>query len=296
MIPKIEYLTKDSEIRDYLKEIHARNYRRIAIDLEGDQGSVHYKNSISIIQVWDGTKAYIFDVQALDKHDALIEFLTSKKFTKIMFACTNDLFMTQNTLNCTIEHIRDIAVAQKMLNQSINLAKHIGIDKKEKDSLQRANWVIRPIADHLIEYAINDVLDLIRLEDDLINQLVSKNKYLEYQRRCDELSRTDYRIDPLFVYSRRIGTYKHMNPKQKEILRTIWIMRELIGEHLDKPVGLLYSKKAFPFWVRKAREIDFVTEVFSLVNKKLRPEKRLNRATIQEFYEKAAELAAKAPH
>lgn len=294
MNQKIEFLTSNKEIKAYLKEIEIRNCKRIAIDLEGDQGTVNYKNSISIIQIWDGEKAFIIDVLALDKNDALIEFLTSKKFTKVMFAASNDLFMTQNVLNCTIENLRDIAIAQKILNQQVNLAKHIGIEKEEKDHLQRANWVKRPIEAHLIEYAINDVLELLKMEDALIHELYNKQQFNVYTNTCEDLSKQNFRMDPLYVYSRRIGTYKHMSPKRKQLLRTIWITRELIGMKIDRPVGLIFSKKLMPFWVRK--EMDIKAEILQLVNKKLRNDSKFTYDDISKLWDQAYELAEKASY
>lgn len=287
-----QYLTTNEQVESYFNQLKERNCTRLALDLEGDQGTVHYHNSISILQIFDGKHAVIIDVLALDKKDAVLAFLTSKEIIKVMFASSNDLFMAQNVLNCTIENIRDIAVAQKMLNQPVNLARLIGIEKEDKDSLQRANWVKRPITPHLLEYAINDVMELLRIEEELTFKLRHSNILTTYEKNCLELSRQEYRIDPLYVYSRRIGSYNHMPPRKKLLLRTIWIVRELIGLKLDRPVGLLFSKKLMPFWVRK--EMDIKGEILLLVNKKLKPEQHLTKTDMNTLWEKAHELASKA--
>lgn len=286
------FLTSDEHIAHFLKQLSERGINRVAVDFEGDQGTVHYHNRISIVQIFDGEKAWIIDVLALDKLDALRNFLISKELFKVMFASTNDQYMTQNVLDITIEAIRDIAVAQKLLGKPINIANHIGIDKHEKDLLQRANWVKRPLSDELIEYAVKDVLDLLKLEEVYVSQLKALGMLKAYEKACDDLSKIDYRVNPLYVYSRRIGSYKHMSPKKKLALRTIWIFRELIGEFVDKPVGHLFSKKQMPFWVRKG--IDPREEIMRMVNKRLKREAQISEKDINRLWYEAAELAENA--
>jgi ribonuclease D len=287
------YIRTEAELIGYLGHLRYNGISKIALDLEGDQGSIHYEYAISIFQVFDGLKPAIIDVLVMDKVDVLKEFLESEEFTKVMFACSNDQFMAQNVLDCTIRGIRDIAVAQKLLNQPINIAEYIGIDKKDKDHNQRANWIRRPISDDLLEYAINDVLDLMRVEEQLCEELEAKNFMTGYLRGCADLSKQNFRANPLHLYSRRIGSYKYMKPDKKELLRTVWIVRELIGKRLDKPVGHLFSKKVMPFWIRK--RINIPEEIQHLVNKKLPPEKQLSLNDMMDLWDEAGEMAIGLP-
>ncbi len=287
------YIKTEADLVGYLNHLEYHGISKIALDLEGDQGSINYEYAISIFQVFDGMKPAIIDVLMMDKVDVLKDFLESEKITKVMFSCSNDQFMAQNVLDCTIRGIRDIAVAQKLLSIPINIAEYIGIDKKEKDHNQRANWIRRPISDDLLEYAINDVLDLMKIEDQLCEELEAKNFMQGYLNGCADLSKQDYRANPLHLYSRRIGSYKYMKPDKKELLRTIWIVRELIGKELNKPVGHLFSKKVMPFWVRK--RINVPEEIQYLVNKKLPPEKRLSLNDIMDLWDKADEIAQGLP-
>lgn len=289
---KPDFLTTDAEVTQFIHRLSDKGISRIALDFEGDQGTVHYHNRISIVQIFDGEKAFIIDVLALETADSLRDFLRSTTIQKVMFASTNDQYMCQNVLDCTLMNIRDIAVAQKLLNEPINIANHIGIDKQEKDQLQRANWIRRPLTDELVEYAINDVLDLLKIEDVYVSQLEANNLLKVYEAGCADLSKQDYRMDPLYVYSRRIGSYKHMNAKRKLALRTIWIFRELVGEFIDKPVGHLFSKKLMPFWVRKG--LDPREEIMQMVNKRLRKERQVSESDINRLWHEAEELAENA--
>lgn len=283
------YIKTEQELSAWLNDLETRGIFRVALDMEGDQGNIQYAYAISIIQVFDGFKPVVIDVLNLNNTDRLIQFLESEQIEKVMFASSNDQFMTQNVLNCTIHGIKDIAVAQRILGQPINLANYLGIEKKEKDHHQRANWIKRPISTELLNYAINDVMILMTLEDSLVQELEEKQLFNTYLNACKAISNQNYRINPLRLFSKRIGSYKYMKPDKRHELRSIWIFREFIGKKLNKPVGHLFSKKLMPFWVRK--KIDVIEEVKHLVNKRLSPDKQLSHNELEKLWEDAWEMA-----
>ena len=59
----ISIIETEEELGVYYKSLLSLNTSKIAIDLEGDQGSVKYHYSISIIQCFDGVKPVIIDVK-----------------------------------------------------------------------------------------------------------------------------------------------------------------------------------------------------------------------------------------
>lgn len=283
------YLTSEADLKIYLDELNTRGVSRVALDMEGDQGTIHYHYAISIIQLFDGVKPVVIDVLALDKTDVLKAFLSDESITKVMFASSNDQFMSQNVLDCTLKGVRDIALAQKLLQVPINLANHLGIDKKEKDHHQRANWIKRPISATLLNYAINDVMILMPLEEELEAQLKEQKLQDEYLRACVALAKTDYRLDPIRLYSKRISMYRFLKPDKKHQLRAIWILRELIGQKVNRPVGHLISKKVMPSWVRK--NVNVVEESRVAANKRLSPSQQLSHNEVQLLWEQAWEMA-----
>ena len=130
---EIRIISSDNELSVYFSALKEHGINRVAIDLEGDQGSINYKYSISIIQCFDGDEAVIIDVLKTGNSPALKDLLTCKDIVKVMFSAENDLYMTQNVLGYSISPIRDIAIAQKLLGMKINLANQIGIIKEIKN-------------------------------------------------------------------------------------------------------------------------------------------------------------------
>jgi ribonuclease D len=233
------YITSEDALKAYCNDLRTRNIEKIALDLEGDQGTFHYNYSISIFQCFDGQEVVIIDVITMGNNLTLNQFLTDPAVTKIMFSCANDAFITQNVLGCTISPVLDIAVAQKLLNETISLSGYLTIDQKIKNAFQRANWLKRPLSGELLAYAINDVLHLITIEETLRSRLDTQNLLKTYFDGSNSLVTKNYRINQLHHYKVKFPGYPRLSPSRKRTAALIWIVREFIGKHFDCPVGYI---------------------------------------------------------
>ena len=281
-------ITTENQLKDYFERLRQKNIRKIALDMEGDQGMFHYHYSISIIQCFDGVEAVVIDVLKMGCNDTLREFLTCRDVTKIMFSCGNDIFMAQNVLGCTIAPINDIAVAQKLLGLPINLASYLGIDKVQKDGFQRANWLIRPIKPALLEYAVNDVLKLLDIESGFAAQLEEKGLYDDYIVSSRAASDRCYAVDPHTLFATKFPGYARLSPEKKRLAAALWIFRELLGEKFDCPVGYIMPKKELAAILGNSGGNNLAAALEREINRNRKPHKRLSGKLIQELFEKAA--------
>ncbi len=282
------YIDSEKDLIDYLSDIQKRNIGRIALDMEGDQGSIRYRYSISVFQCFDGKEAVIIDVLKTGNAAALRDLLTDSAITKVMFSCANDLFMTQNILGCTISPVRDIAIGQKLLNLPINISDHLNIDKKLKDKYQRANWLKRPINPVLLEYAINDVVDLLTVEQSIAERLHAENKFDAYTQQCVALTKKDFTIDHMLHYRAKFPGYKRLRPAQRRAAAAVWVFRELMGNHFDCPVGYILSKQAMMSCIRDPDHA--VTCLEMELNRGRNAENRLKKGLIEKLYKEAYTL------
>ena len=290
MLP-IQIIENEKDLRAYYNFLLDNNISLIALDMEGDQGSVKYHYSISIIQCFDGTKPAIIDVKQIGAIPLLEDFLTCEKFTKIMFSCRNDLFMTQNVLCYSIYPIRDIAVAQKLLGLKENISDYIGIDRDKKDLYQRANWLKRPLSKDLLEYAANDVTELLDLEQEFSEKLKDKGLYDEYIKICSGLTKRDYKVNQLEQYKNKFPGYKKLSKNEKEMAKIIWIFRELFGEFFNCPSGYIFSKKVMIDIIRG--DGDLSEKLKNEINRRRGSRKKIDDATINKIFNKARTKASK---
>jgi ribonuclease D len=283
-------ITEESRLREYLDDLRRKGIKKLALDMEGDQGMFHYKYAVSILQCFDGEEAAVIDVLKMGSNDTLREFLTCQDIIKVMFACGNDIFMAQTVLGCTIAPINDIAVAQKLLGMPINLANYLNIDKKEKDSFQRANWLLRPIKPALLEYAINDVLKLLDIENDLTEQLAKRGIYEDYIRASRTASDKKHVTNPHLLFATKFPGYVRMPFEKKRRAAALWIFRELLGERFDCPVGYLLSKKSLCQALYSDKEPP--DALAAELNRNRRPQKWLGIGLIKELLD----TASRSPH
>lgn len=284
------YIASEDDLVAYVTDLHNRKIELLAFDAEGDQGNIRYAYSISIFQCYDGEQTAIIDVVKMGNNQTLLKFLTDPAVTKLMFSCANDIFMTQNVLGCTIEPVRDIAVGQKLLQQPINLADHLKIDKKEKESFQRANWLRRPIRPELLVYALNDVLDLFAIENDIVVKLKECNLFATYLQESAQYSKNEYRIDQMLHYKAKFPGFRKLRGPERSAAARVWVFRELLGKHFDCPVGYLLSKKALAASIRTPDPLLFLEQE---LNRGRVMEKRVGRALVERYYREASSIAGK---
>jgi len=282
---RVRIIETEADLAAYLEKLRKNGVKEIALDLEGDQGTIHYEYSIAILQCFDGTEALVIDVVKTGNCAALREFLTCPDISKVMFSCKNDLFMTQNTLGCTISPLRDIALAQKLLGKTVNISEHIGIDKTKKDKFQRANWLRRPLARDLVEYAINDVLHLIRVQNDLEAELAEKGLLQQFLNTSKDMPNRDYRVDQYEQYKEKFPGYDRLKGEKRELAALLWAFREMLGEHYDCPVGYLIPKSAMNDIIRDKKLM------LEMLQKELKGNRnrRIDGDTVSNLYKKAVE-------
>jgi len=279
-------ITTEKQLKEYVDNLRKNGIRKIALDMEGDQGMFHYRYAISILQCFDGENGVIIDVLKMGGNDTLREFLTAQDIVKVMFSCGNDIYMAQNVLDCTIAPVNDIAVAQKLLEMPINLANYLNIDKDKKDRFQRANWLARPIRPELLEYAINDVLKLLDIERDLTARLTrKKGLYDNYIRGSAAISEKAFNVNPHTLFMTKFPGYVRLPWEKKRLAAGLWIFRELLGEKFDCPVGYLLPKKTLASILNGGEEL--VSALEREINRGRKQHKRLNIALIRELFDRA---------
>lgn len=285
----VKMINSSGDLAAYLSDLRNKGIKKIAIDLEGDQGQINYRYSISIIQCFDGREPVIIDVLKTGNCESLKEFLVCDDIVKVMFSSENDIYMTQNVIGCTINPLRDIAVAQKLLGMKINITDYIGVNKEEKHSFQRANWLKRPINNDLLKYAVNDVLSLLEIESSLESELKEKSLLAKYEQINAGISSKNFRVNQFLVYKDKFPGYRKLSSEKKELSRELWIFREMLGQHYNCPVSYLLTKKSMAEIV--SRGGDMLVQLIEELNMSRR--KKIDPDLIVKLFDKAKAYSEK---
>jgi len=219
-------------------ELELSKTKVIGIDTEFDWRTTYFP-ILSIIQISTKDKVFIVDCLKNSVEKVLKKYLEDKNYLKIFHSARSDTTVLSNSLNCKINNVFDIQIADKFLSgdeiKSYGkiVYKHFGIklDKAETNS----NWLKRPLSNDQIEYAFDDV-------DFLIEIYRFQKKALDKQMLIKVLKSSEneaYLGSQPLKYS-RLNKIQHKSSK-RDI--NIFIWREELAESKNIPPAHIVKDK-----------------------------------------------------
>ena len=181
MILHTNLLTSKSEIDALAEKLSQKSI--IAYDTEFIRESTFFP-VLEVIQVATDEESWLIDAQAFrKKHEdlkSLFDVFKNPKILKIVHAASGDQECIYTAYGVMPAPIFDTAIGASLcgFGESVGLANLLrsvlGIEIKKGHA--RTNWSVRPLSTQLLEYAIGDVKDLVRLAEALLVQLEKKNR------------------------------------------------------------------------------------------------------------------------
>ncbi len=130
--------------------------------------------------------------------------------------------------------LNEIAGYSKLCKTLLN----INVDK----TFQKANWLVRPLANELLNYAIKDVEYLMPLYQDLSRTLTSRNLWNTYKARSSKLSNEAfYRLNVEKFMKKYDICYK--SNEFKERYYHLLMFREECAQKMDIPRNYCASEE-----------------------------------------------------
>ena len=203
----------------------------IGIDTEFDWRTTYFP-ILSIIQISTKDNVFIVDCLKNSAEKVLKKYLEDINYLKIFHSARSDATVLSNSLNCKINNVFDIQIADKFLSgdeiksygKIVN--KHFGIklDKTETNS----NWLKRPLSDDQIKYAFDDVDFLIEiykfqikaLDKQMLLEVLKSSKKeaylgsqpLKYSRLNKIQNKSSERDINIFIWREELAESKNIPP------------------------------------------------------------------------------------
>lgn len=235
------FIKNTKELNEFIQKIKKRKI--FFLDTEFDRRST-YKAIISFITVYDGENIGVID--CLEKKiyfKKIFNFLNNKKNTLVIHSCRQDLeiFLSINKkilfsvfdtqIAALINGYKEMPSYKKLVFDYCN----VNLDK----SLQKNNWLERPISIDKINYLINDVYYLKIIYEKLRIILVKKKKLkILNQSTKNEIYKISHENYPI-IYKKKLGDEIFSN---KKFIRLI-DFRERISKKLNLPKNWVFSDK-----------------------------------------------------
>ena len=174
------FIKNNNQLDQFITKI--KNKKNFFFDTEFERRTT-YKAIISIIVISDGENIGIID--CLEKNinfKKIFKFLNKKKITLIIHSCRQDLEIFLSIVKKILFSVFDTQIAALFNGYSeapsykklVHDLCGINLDK----SLQKEDWLKRPISNERINYLINDVYYLKMIFNKFKDKL-SKNKKLK---------------------------------------------------------------------------------------------------------------------
>ncbi|MCC5876980.1 MAG: ribonuclease D, partial [Candidatus Sumerlaeia bacterium] len=220
--------------------------KRIAVDTEF-VGEKYYYPRLELIQVSDGSRIGLIDVQTCGSLEPLAKVLSDPERLKIFHAAESDIPILRRALECEFLPLFDTQVAASLLGHGAQISltnlvrNQLGVQVSSKQST--SDWSQRPLTTAQLEYAANDVLHLHELEEALRADLASENRIQWYedeqQARLESLS--SYSEDDIWDCYRRVKDWVSLSPREMAILRELAAWREETARRENVPRRMVFT-------------------------------------------------------
>lgn len=214
-----EIITTQSELESLLNSVSSSAW--IAIDTEFIRESSYYPK-LCLVQIATADICTCVDVLALKQSHSLIDIFTNPAQVKIFHSARQDLEVLYADYDVIPNPVFDTQIAASMLGpdgqisyaELVEQELCVRLDKSES----RTDWTRRPLSDAQIDYALNDVLYLGPLYQQLSNSLADKNRSHWLEEECIQLIEPgNYRIDPIDAWKNVKGVGKAQGPTLSHI-------------------------------------------------------------------------------
>jgi len=252
-------IENEAELRSYLKKFEDKELHIIALDIEAESNLHAYGEKLCLTQIFDGVNNIIIDPFKID-NDTLKLLFENTNILKVMYDAGSDLSLLKNTADIEIKSILDLRPAAELLNYEKKdlhsvIAFELGIFLEKKRKYQKYNWIKRPVSEHAIDYALNDVMHLLALKDIILAKLFAKKLLEPFLLKNLQIQNKNYTRDPEDKY-RKINGYSRLQKDEKSVFRRVFDIRDKYAKLYNMTPHNVIHKADLIKIVKDAKYID----------------------------------------
>ena len=251
-------LTKTEEIKFFLDTLI--DSKIISVDIEFMRRNTFFPEPC-VIQISDGNNHGCIDLTLEVSYKEIFKSIFDNNKTIVLHSCRQDLEILYMILGYIPEKIFDTQFAASFLGYKYQIGYaevmkeifQIEIDKTEK----MTNWKKRPLTEEQIKYALNDVIYLNDLHENLEEKLVKSKKKIYFKEEFKNYL-NDIEWEPKTNMAwKRIKSINNLGKIACNVAKIISIWRE------EKAIDLNLPRN----WILSEKELIEVSKNFSINNK-----------------------------
>jgi len=218
--------------------------REQCIVVDTESNSFHrFPDRVCLVQIAAGSRAWVVDPLEMTAVDVapLGELMANPKVEKAIHAASNDVRVLDKEWSFRVANVFDTSIAAQFCGM-----RRVGLDSVLRDvlgvaivkskSLQRADWTVRPLSDEALQYAVDDVLHLQDLRNELERRLEELGRIDWAREEFRRLENVRYRPpDPPEVAFLNAKGSRTLGPQELAVLRELYVFRHNEGVRRDMP-------------------------------------------------------------
>lgn len=239
----MQIINNQEDFEEICKELSDETI--LFVDTEFCRRKTYYA-VLSIIQVASEKHRIIIDALSGINISSFEEVLSNKKITKVFHSPDQDLDIFYHLFGRLPNNVFDTQIAAGVigLDSKMGYARlcktllHINLDK----TMQKADWLKRPLSKESLGYAIKDVEYLIPLYREISKEIGARNLWDTYNVRSAQLlDEKNYKMQPDKII-KKMNLYKTSNHLKENLVHFIEL-RENCAKELDIPRGYCASDR-----------------------------------------------------
>lgn len=225
---------------------HLYTENELAIDLEADSLH-HYREKVCLLQISNRTSTWLIDPLRVTDLKPLAELLSKEHLLTVFHGGDYDIRSLHRDFGISVARMFDTMIASQFLGiEEFGLAallrSRFGIELDKR--FQKADWSKRPLTCEMANYAAEDTANLLRLADELRNNIekLGRSEWVVEECAIVASSRvTDKGNGPLFLHCKGAGRLK---PRSIAILEELLQLRNRLACDADRPAFKILSTES----------------------------------------------------
>ncbi|QXK91709.1 ribonuclease D [Neoehrlichia mikurensis] len=247
-------ISSTDELKKFCDLILKDHPQYIAVDTEFMRSYKEYYPKLCLIQIAYHSQKCIIDVleENLDL-SPLKSIFYNKNITKVFHDCRQDLEALSTRFSQSPSPIFDTQIAAMLCNYYDNAVSYSKLVEQflgitlDKLLLKKTNWMLRPLSQNKIDYALDDVVYLYQLYAKIYERLVSHERLLWFFEEMQAIEVNKINYDAIFD-----GLKFVHNITEDYILIAKYIVewREKLARHFNVNRNIIINNQSLLYLIR----------------------------------------------
>lgn len=197
-----------------------------------------YRPQLCLLQIAAGDHLAVVDPLTMPETQPFWDLISTPGRTVIAHAAREEIRFCYRFTGKPIAGLFDVQLAAGFVGMEYPASLGTLVSKLEGKTLpkgeSRTNWRHRPLSDHQILYALQDVTELRSMQQKLSKKVDDLQRSEWLGEELDALQQTVIDGEQRENW-RRVSGMSGLTPRQMEIVRQVWLWREDRAEESDQP-------------------------------------------------------------